>query len=326
MAADRTVGGLIINLEARTAQIQQDMASTKKIVGDAMSSVQRDSKRAAEAIEETADAAHDLRAAGGVIAGGWALDQIKDGVINVARELNQAQIASERLGKSLFYAEGGNIQAIGADIDWLRKMANDLGQDFTVASGAYADFAGAVKGTPLAADAREIFESLTISNNAFGKSADDAKGIMLALVQMSAKGVVQAEEFRGQLSERLPVAAQAAANALGVTTGEFNKMLESGQVIASDFLPKFARELRAMSEDAAKFGGEAQKASAQFNNAWEDMKKEVAASGLGSFISGQLAILADGFNDFSASIRRARAEGSGFWDRRPLAWGRLGVF
>lgn len=319
--ATQQVGSLIINLEARTAQIQQDMAQTKRIVGDALGDIRKEAGRTAEAMEGIAAVGRlgGIGAAAFLVAG--SLDRLKDAAIEVARQLNQAQIASEKLQKTLFYANGGNIRAIGADVDWLRQTANELGQEFGVVSTTYARFAGAVKGSGLEAHAREIFESLALAGSAFGLSVEESEGAMRALVQMSAKGVVSAEEFRGQLADHLPVASQAAARAMGVTTGEFNRMLESGEVIADDFLPKLARELRSMSQDAAKFGGEAQKATAQFNNAWEDMKKEVAASGLGAFISGQLSIMADAFNDFSASVRQARAEGDGFWGQAAAGGG-----
>ncbi|OQS41817.1 tape measure protein [Chromobacterium haemolyticum] len=311
--AAQTVGSLIINLEANVAKLSADMQATRREVGGALDSIEKDSRRAANALEQTAGSANLLAKAGGAIAAGFSLGVVKDIVLNVAAALNQAQIASERLQKSLFYANGGNLRAIAQDIDWLRALSNRLGADFEQAAGSYAQFAGAVKGTSLAAHARQVFESLTTATSAFGLSASSAQGAMLALVQMAGKGVVQSEEFKQQLAEHLPVATQAAARALNVTTGEFTKMLESGQVLAADFLPKFAAELQKMSADAANFGGEAQKASARFTNAWGEMKTEVAQSGLGAFVSSQLAMMADKFKGIAEAIREARAQGAGFW-------------
>src|SRR5690606_5836527 len=82
--------------------------------------------------------------------------------------------------------------------------------------------------------------------NAAGKlklSNEQVQGTFLALSQMMSKGKVQAEELRGQLGERLPGAFALAAKAMGVTEAELNKMLEKGQVISEDFLPKFAKQL-----------------------------------------------------------------------------------
>ena len=77
-----------------------------------------------------------------------------------------------------------------------------------------------------------------------GLSAEQSSGAFMALQQMLSKGTVQAEELRGQLGERIPGAFEYAAQAMGVTTRELGKMLEQGQVVAEDFVPKFADVLR----------------------------------------------------------------------------------
>jgi len=60
---------------------------------------------------------------------------------------------------------------------------------------------------------------------------------------MMGKGKVQAEELRGQLGEALPGAFNLAAKAMGVTTSKLNEMLDKGQVLPEELLPKLASEL-----------------------------------------------------------------------------------
>jgi tape measure domain-containing protein len=67
---------------------------------------------------------------------------------------------------------------------------------------------------------------------------------MRALTQMISKGKVSAEELRGQLGERLPGAFKIASDAMGVTTAELSKMLETGEVITEDFLPRFSAAMQ----------------------------------------------------------------------------------
>jgi tape measure domain len=55
---------------------------------------------------------------------------------------------------------------------------------------------------------------------------------------------VQAEELRGQLGERIPGAFQIAARAMNMTTKELDKFMSDGKLIADDFLPKFAKQLK----------------------------------------------------------------------------------
>lgn len=49
--------------------------------------------------------------------------------------------------------------------------------------------------------------------------------------------------MKGQLGERLPSAFNLAAKAMGVTTQQLGKMLENGEVLATDLLPRLALEL-----------------------------------------------------------------------------------
>jgi tape measure domain-containing protein len=146
-----------------------------------------------------------------------------------------------------------------------------------------------------------------------GLRADQTSGVLLALQQMISKGTVQAEELRGQLGERLPGAFQIAARAMGVTTAELGKMLEQGQVVAEDFLPKFGKALE------ENLGGAAEKAADRldaavnrFDTAWERLKKNSGDSGASQFWSGQLAILTDAMDGVSVSMELARAQGKGF--------------
>jgi tape measure domain-containing protein len=76
-----------------------------------------------------------------------------------------------------------------------------------------------------------------------GLSGEQTEGAFLALGQMMSKGTVSAEELRGQLGERIPGAFQIAAKAMGVTTAQLGKMMQQGEVVASEFLPKFGNEL-----------------------------------------------------------------------------------
>jgi tape measure domain-containing protein len=106
-----------------------------------------------------------------------------------------------------------------------------------------------------------------------GLSAEDSKGAMLALGQIMGKGKVQAEELRGQIGERIPGAFQIAARAMGMTTMQLDKAMEKGEIMAEDFLPRFANELK------NTFGGGLETAvnSSQanferFNNMMTDLK------------------------------------------------------
>jgi len=61
---------------------------------------------------------------------------------------------------------------------------------------------------------------------------------------MLSKGKVSAEELRGQLGERIPGAFQIAARAMGMSTAELDKFMSSGNLLSTEFLPKFAAQLK----------------------------------------------------------------------------------
>ena len=54
---------------------------------------------------------------------------------------------------------------------------------------------------------------------------------------------VSMEELRGQLAERIPGAFQIAARSMNLTEQELFKLIATGQLAATDFLPKFANQL-----------------------------------------------------------------------------------
>jgi hypothetical protein len=60
---------------------------------------------------------------------------------------------------------------------------------------------------------------------------------------------VSMEELRGQLAERIPGAFQIAARSMNLTEQELFKLIATGQLAATDFLPKFANQLSSETAD-----------------------------------------------------------------------------
>jgi tape measure domain-containing protein len=138
----------------------------------------------------------------------------------------------------------GSVDAANDKINELRKNALLLGQDFNPVVESYAKFAGAARAAnfPLSETDR-IFKAVSVAGARFNLTSDQMSGALLALQQMISKGTVQSEELRGQLGERLPGAFTIAAKAMGVNEKQLGKLLQTGQVLASDLLPKLATQL-----------------------------------------------------------------------------------
>jgi tape measure domain-containing protein len=126
----------------------------------------------------------------------------------------------------------------------LRESADRLGVGYISLANSYKSFtAAAIASNFPLVQAEKIFSAVTNAGAKMKLTSDQMSGALLALQQMISKGNVQAEELRGQLSERLPGAFAIAARAMGVTEMQLNKMLKDGQVLAADLLPKLATEL-----------------------------------------------------------------------------------
>lgn len=184
-----------------------------------------------------------------------------------------ARVELDRLKNSL--AQGVGAGSVAGEILFLRKTADDLGLSFLDVSKSYAQFAAASRGTAIEGQGtRDVFLAVSKAATVLGLSADQSTGALTAIQQMISKGTVQAEELRGQLGERLPGAFQIASRAMGVTTAQLGKMLEQGEVIADEFLPRFAAQLE--TEFAGSLDKATKSAAASINrlsSSWTDLKQ-----------------------------------------------------
>ena len=134
---------------------------------------------------------------------------------------------------------------VSEEVDFLRANADRLGISFSSLADTYSKFAVATSQANFSQEAtRDIFLSVAEAGRVNKLSVDQMNGTFKALEQMVSKGTVTAEELRGQLGDRLPGAFSIMANALGKTTAELNKMMENGEVLATQSnLLKFADEM-----------------------------------------------------------------------------------
>ena len=161
----------------------------------------------------------------------------------VIRELAGAQIAFDRIQNSLKAATGSS-EAAAREFNFVTKESERLGLSLETTAAEFSKLAAASRGTTLEGKAtRDIFTAVSEAAVVLGLSAEQTGGALNAIQQIISKGTVSSEELRGQLGERLPGAFQIASRSIGVTTQELGKMLQKGEVIAGDFLPKFAKEL-----------------------------------------------------------------------------------
>ena len=167
-----------------------------------------------------------------------AIDQGR-GALNAFRTVEALQ---SRLGAAFQQ----NTGAVAQEISWLRSESDRLAVGFSTMADQYGKFSVATNAAGMSAKTtRDVFTSLAEAGRVNKLSTDQMAGAFLALEQIVSKGKFTAEEVRGQLGERLPGAFNILADSLGVTTVELDKMMEAGEVLASeDNLLKFADELK----------------------------------------------------------------------------------
>lgn len=169
----------------------------------------------------------------------------------------------------------------------LRAESDRMGVSFRETAQSYARFLAAARGSLSVEQTREVFLSVTQALAQMGVSSEQTERALLALQQMASKGTVSAEELRQQLGEALPGALQLAARALGKTIPEFNKLLNNGQILSKDLLPKLAVEIRnAFGVDLNKRVETTQATINRLRNDLEQLRLVFGQGFLGGFSSG----------------------------------------
>lgn len=160
------------------------------------------------------------------------------------RGVTRAFLELEAANNRMLVAFNGNDAISSREMRWVREEADQLGIQFGILAQEYSKFAIAARGTNIeGAEARRIFESVTVAARVNKLSIDQMEGTFLALSQMMSKGVVSMEELRRQMGDRLYGAFTLAAEGMGITTAELDKLVSSGSLASETFLPRFADRL-----------------------------------------------------------------------------------
>ena len=170
---------------------------------------------------------------------GVSLSNFFSQLIQVSRETSKAVTALKNVS--------GSTAQFADNLRYTTQLAQKYGVYVNDLTANFAKFTAAanIAGMKME-DQRKLFESLSRASAAFGLSADDTNGMFLAVTQMMGKGKIQAEELRGQLGERLPIAMQAMAKAAGTTVAGLDSIMKKGKLLSAEVLPAFADALNEM--------------------------------------------------------------------------------
>lgn len=169
----------------------------------------------------------------------------------LARQFITVNIELENIERS-FIAVTGSTAKAAQEMEYAKGVANRLGVDVLATARSYSDLMAATKGTSVEGEiTRKVFESVTRSMAIAGRTSAETAGALNALSQMAGKQIVQMEELRGQLGDRLPGALGATAEGLGITTAQLIKLVEAGQMTAEELFPALSAGLEKLYGQAA---------------------------------------------------------------------------
>jgi len=129
-------------------------------------------------------------------------------------------------------AVAGGTEEAGKEFQFATEMANKYAVSLGAIAPNYMQLvsAGRAAGYTMG-EIHQIFDGVTQASRVFGLSVEDTEGVYRAMTQIISKGSLQMEELRGQLGDRLPVAVQAFAKGMGVTTQELFNMTKNQEVV-----------------------------------------------------------------------------------------------
>lgn len=210
--------------------------------------------------------------------------------IQILKSTVETGIKFDSLKTQYTFASGGDARKAADEMAYAAQLSNRLGLELVGTTQAYGKLQAAARGTALEGKTtRDIFTAVASASSVMGLSAEEQSGALLAVSQMMSKGTISAEELRGQLGERLPGAFAIAAKAMNVTEAELGKLLETGTLTATQFLPRFAEALQASVNDALPAAEKTARAQLQrLENAFTEFKLRISSSGLLDKVAEQL--------------------------------------
>lgn len=223
-----------------------------------------------------------------------------EGSVTTLRALNDE--LDKANGRAVFAADRNSMRAFGGgeqvgglvdinaggaretaeELRFLNKVAYENGLSVNDLTGGYVKLKASIKGTNVSAqDSKQLFQGLASANTVLAGTPETANRAVIALSQMASKGVVSAEELKGQLSEALPGAIGVAARSYGMSVREFNDLVAQGVVDSSTFIKRFGNQLN------KEFGAAAEAASRTTRVALGRMKAAIESAKI-AIVSGKL--------------------------------------
>jgi tape measure domain-containing protein len=154
----------------------------------------------------------------------------------------------EGMRASMLLSSGSAAQAT-KDLAFVNGEAKRLGLNLKDATDGFTKFQLSAKGKLDRGETRQLFTGFSEFATAAGVDKFRYEKGLQAIQQMMNKGQIMAEELKNQLAEQIPGSLQAFEKALGVTSSELFDMMERGELMAEDVLPKVGLAMAEMARE-----------------------------------------------------------------------------
>lgn len=129
------------------------------------------------------------------------------------------------------------------NLKFVDALAVRLGVNLKDASDSFIKLKFAAKDKMSTGEIEALFTAVTEFGTALKVNKESMKGGLKAIAQMLNKNQLMAEEVKSQFSEHMPGGLSIFSKALNVTEKDFLKMMERGELVATEVLPKVTVEL-----------------------------------------------------------------------------------
>lgn len=278
-------------LDALIVELRADVRGLQTSLNAAAGDVQRFSNKASTSVDGFQAAVLRARTAVLTLGAAWAGFRVGKGIVEAGMQLQAMQ--------NRMVAATGSAAVAADGLAFVRAEAERLGLDIRGAADGFAGFAASSLRAGLTLQqTKDIFTGVSEAATSMRLPAEQVSLVFKALEQIAGKGTVSMEELRGQLGDALPGAFEIAAKAMGKTTAEFAKMVANGEVMASDFLPKFGlavrKELGGSVDEASKG---AQAAFNRLGNAFFQLQTKMADAGLLDVVTESIRTMTAALNN-----------------------------
>lgn len=172
----------------------------------------------------------------GLGAAGYALYQFSQGA--VANELKLLSMREQLLSLS------GSTVTMKEDLQNVIEVSNRFGISFEKVVDNFRDFVLAARGTSLeGAGVKRLFEDIMAISGKLSFPEKQTEDFLNFTSRAVAKGQINWGEMRRELTRIIPNSPEIAQRALGMDADSMKRAFDRGQIIASQFFPKFAAQI-----------------------------------------------------------------------------------